>query len=85
MPQGKRISEQTKQKIREMVASGISVRKISKELSVSKTTVHRLSTGVQRLEPKTIRTQKKDLLVGWEDEWDRVTAELNRYFRGNGL
>ncbi len=85
MPQGERIPEQTRQRIREMVASGISVRKISKELSVSKTTVHRLGAGVQRPEPKTIRTQKKDLQVGWEEEWNRATEKLNRYFGWNRL
>ena len=69
----KKISDEIKEKVKILLAQGHSYNFISKELNISKDSIHRIGKGIDNLEQ--LRTDKKRELA--EKLWNKVILALN--------
>ena len=69
----KRISDEIREKVKILLAQGYSYNSISKELSISKDSIHRIGKEIDNLEQ--LRTDKKRELA--EKLWNKVILALN--------
>ena len=69
----KRISDEIREKVKILLAQGYSYNSISKELSISKDSIHRIGKEIDNLEH--LRTDKKRELA--EKLWNKVILALN--------
>jgi len=69
----KRISDEIREKVKILLTQGYSYNSISKELSISKDSIHRIGKEIDNLEQ--LRTDKKRELA--EKLWNKVILALN--------
>lgn len=74
----KRISDEIREKVKILLAQGYSYNSISKELSISKDSIHRIGEEIDNLEQ--LRTDKKRKIA--EKYWEKVILALGLVTKG---